>query len=233
MTSKHLCILGDSLCKGIILDPEKKRYTHGKVSMTTLLEEEKIHVANYAQFGSTISKGLKVFQRNSQAIACADYTIVEFGGNDSDHNWEEISAHPELEHLPKTPLTEFKNQYRKLICQLKSLGQKVALMNLPPIDPQKFFDWFCGHLNQDNVLTWLGGSVEYIYRWHELYNQQIMNLALEQQLPVIDVRSSFLSVRNYTDFLCEDGIHPNTEGQKMLFYAVKNFLTQIGEPVCA
>ena len=65
--------------------------------------------------------------------------------------------------------------------------------------------------------------MEYVYRWHEIYNQQICNLCNELRVPLIDIRSTFLAYRNYSDFLCCDGIHPNAKGHGLLFGVVTVF----------
>ncbi|OLA61120.1 MAG: hypothetical protein BHW37_01125 [Firmicutes bacterium CAG:272_52_7] len=36
------------------------------------------------------------------------------------------------------------------------------------------------------------------------------------KIPMIDIRSAFLVKRDYSDYLCEDGIHPNERGHKLI-----------------
>ena len=67
-----------------------------------------------------------------------------------------------------------------------------------------------------NVLDWLGGSVTPISNWHEMYNLELYRLASSCSVPVIDITSCFLSKRNYSDYLCEDGMHPNEEGHRLI-----------------
>ena len=33
---------------------------------------------------------------------------------------------------------------------------------------------------------------------------------------MIDIRSAFLVRKDYTDYLCEDGIHPNEKGHRLI-----------------
>ena len=229
-----LCLLGDSVCKGVVLDLEKNRYVHEKASFGNLVAESGLmEVKNYSQFGCTISKGQRIAQQRLEQIVSSEVTILEFGGNDSDHNWAEIAADPDGQHLPNTVIAEFKTRYRQLISQLRAAGENVAVMNLPPIDAHKYFAWFSRGLSQSNILKWLGGDVEYVYRWHEIYNQQICNLCNELRVPLIDIRSTFLAYRNYSDFLCCDGIHPNAKGHGLLFGVVEQFLKGIGQVACA
>src|SRR5699024_3194909 len=108
----------------------------------------------------------------------------------------------------RTPLTEFRRLYQQLIEEICNNGGKPTILNLPPLDPKRYFEWISRGLNKDNILKWLG-DIEMIYRWQEMYNMEVMVLATRMNVPIIDIRSSFLKFNNYRDFLCDDGIHPN------------------------
>ncbi|MBR6806337.1 MAG: SGNH/GDSL hydrolase family protein [Bacteroidaceae bacterium] len=63
-----------------------------------------------------------------------------------------------------------------------------------------------------------------IDRWHERYNMEVMRLGVLTHTPVIDITSVFLERRNYSDYLCEDGIHPNEEGHRLIEEAIIAYL---------
>jgi lysophospholipase L1-like esterase len=147
---------------------------------------------------------------------------MNMGGNDCDFNWANISANPGSDFEPNTPLSVFEDSYRKVIGKLKSLGIVPILTTLPPLDPQRFFDWFCKALDKDNVMTWLG-SVSTIYRHHENYSRTVERIASEQSVPIIDLRGAFLRHRHIEHLLCADGTHPNTEGQVVMTGAFAEF----------
>lgn len=65
-----------------------------------------------------------------------------------------------------------------------------------------------------------GGSADYIYKFHESYNNKICSIAEKNGIRLIDIRSAFLELGNYSDFLCEDGIHPNEKGHKLIAEAI-------------
>ena len=65
---------------------------------------------------------------------------------------------------------------------------------------------------------------QHITNWHERYNIEIFKLAIANQVPVIDITSSFLEKKNYSRYLCDDGIHPNEEGHKLIAEAIKQHI---------
>jgi len=89
-------------------------------------------------------------------------------------------------------------------------------MSLPPLVPEKYFKFITSNgPNPERVLAWLG-DVGFLYRWHELYSNKIVKLAGFLQCRLLDVRSAFLSQKDYARYVCEDGIHPNEEGHRLI-----------------
>ena len=66
------------------------------------------------------------------------------------------------------------------------------------------------------------GDKQFITNWHERYNIEIFKLAIANEVPVIDITSVFLEKKNYSYYLCDDGIHPNVKGQKLIAEAIKD-----------
>jgi len=213
-----ICLFGDSISKGVIIDEIHDRYIMTKRSFANILTagEETLDVTNYSMLGCTIQKGRSLIERHIRDVENCEITVLEYGGNDSDHNWAEVAENPNTEHLPKTPIDEFVKDYRDIVEKLSAMGKRIIMLNLPPIDEHKYFDWISRGLCKENILKWLGGSDEYIYRFHEIYNVQACNIASEYRLPLIDIRSAFLRMRNYSDCLCSDGIHPNEKGHELI-----------------
>ena len=118
--------------------------------------------------------------------------------------------HPNLEP------SEFESLYETMVTKLKALGKNVVMLNLPPIDAEKYFAWISRDRSAKNILNWLGGDEHYIYTWHEMYNKALSSVAKRQSVPLLDIRSAFLDRRDYADLICEDGIHPNEEGHKLI-----------------
>jgi acyl-CoA thioesterase-1 len=225
----RILVLGDSVMKGIVFDQIAQRYRilkDGVVSLFTRLT--KLEVTNLSVFGATVSKGQQQLQRRSRFIDEYGYALLEFGGNDCDFNWKEIADNPDGVHKPQTDLSDFSERYRAMVIKLRKKGVRPIIMSLPPLDPDRFFVTISKGLNADNILNWLGGHVDTIYRWHESYNLAVMKLAHEEEVPVIDVRTPFLIKHDYRNFICEDGMHPNESGHALILEAILNFSRTLG-----
>jgi len=213
-----ICLFGDSISKGVVIDEIRDRYTMTKNCFANILSsgDTALDVSNYSMLGCTIMKGKSIMERHIKDVENCEVMVLEYGGNDSDHNWKEIAENPTGRHLPKTPIDEFVRLYHEIINELNKMGKKIVMLNLPPIDEHKYFDWFSRGLDREKILQWLGGTDEYIYRFHEIYNVKVCNIASEYNIPIIDIRSAFLEKRNYSDYLCCDGIHPNEKGHEII-----------------
>ncbi len=226
-----LCFFGDSIGKGIVYDREKGRYVPLDESFVRLVErEEHCEIENFSRFGCTVTRGEQLVDQNAARIESADYVVLEFGGNDSDYDWKKIAADPDAEHSPRTPLSLFVGTYKKMIAEVRKLGKRPVLLNLPPIDARKYFRWVSRGVNAENIRKWLGGDEIFIYRWHEMYNAAICDISSSMQIPMIDIRSAFLEKRDYSDYLCEDGIHPNERGHKLIQSILSRRMRAIGQP---
>ena len=213
---KNICIFGDSIAKGIILDPLRMKYILTGCGIGECLEKNpEIKVFNFAKFGCTVTKGQVVFEKHPEEVEQSDTVILEFGGNDSDHRWGNVSDNPEGSYGANTELEIFESTYENITKRLIALGKKVVILTLPPIDAKKYFEWISRGKNSDNIIKWLG-SVDYIYRWHEMYNQSVCAVANKTGALLVDLRSSFLKLRDYSDYLCIDGIHPNEKGYELV-----------------
>ena len=87
-----IAAFGDSVLKGVIY--ENEHYRVADTSFQKICEDSfGITVENKARFGSTITRGEKIFEKNLELIreCSGQYVILEFGGNDCDFNWKEIS----------------------------------------------------------------------------------------------------------------------------------------------
>ena len=209
-------VFGDSILKGIQVQPNSPKYhVENHIDTEAISKKHTVSIVNNSKFGCTVTKGLATLQKRMQKSITFDTVIMDFGGNDCDMDWQAISDNPYQEHLSKTPLQAFISTYKEVIYLLKNHDVLPILTTLPPLAPQRFFDWFCGNLNKENVLIWLG-DVMAIYRHQENYSRAVERIALECKVPIVDLRGAFLQHRQMERLLCEDGTHPNTEGQKVI-----------------
>ena len=216
-------VFGDSILKGIQLNSENKKYViDNNIDVEMISKKHDIEIVNCSKFGCTIGKGKVLLEKSLEKGMVCDAIVMEFGGNDCDFNWKDVAENPDKDHVPHTPLDIFIKTYSEMIDLLKKKGIQPILTTLPPIDPQRFFDWFCNGLNKENVLKWLG-SINTIYRHQETYSRAVEKIAKDSNCLLVDLRGAFLGKRRVENLLCEDGIHPNTEGQKVITQAFSEF----------
>jgi len=140
---------------------------------------------------------------------------MDYGGNDCDFDWKAISEDPDMEHEPNTPINKFVCIYTDIIQRIFESGIRPVITNLPPLEPQRYFNWLSKGLNSENILRWLG-DVNVIYRFQEFYSHTVEEIARSTGALLVDLRHAFLKERDIGRFICEDGIHPNTEGQRLI-----------------
>ena len=229
MVAQKVCVFGDSLAKGVVFDQVKQKYgliRDGFVNLACAALQ--LAPKNFSKFGCTVTKGAELVGAHAEELADYDLTVLEFGGNDSDFDWAEIAANPQADHQPKTPIEQFARQYAEIIKTVRANGGTPVLLNLPPVEPQRFFDWVSRGLNAQNILEWLGGRVDFIYRWHESYSIEIGKLAAACEVPLVDIRSTFLLRRDYGELLCTDGMHPNEQGHLLISQALETYAARYG-----
>ncbi len=230
MIYDDIYLFGDSVARGIIVD-EQGKYLPIKDCFSSLVAENLgINLVNKARFGCTITKGFDILRRyisgerapaptgNGEGLA-----LLEFGGNDCDFLWNEVAASPESDHLPLTPLDTFSRVYGEMIGTLRSNGLKPAIMSLPPLVADRYFDWITRNgLDRAAILSWLG-DVQQIFRWHEGYDEAVRRVAAATSCPLLDIRKAFLEKRDYGEYMCQDGIHPNREGHRLIQSALEAY----------
>lgn len=226
LDNKNIIVWGDSILKGVILDEKDGKYkVMRNNSIASFAEITGCSVKNNAYFGMTSTKALNRIKTSidKQLFGKDDIVIIEYGGNDCDFNWSEISDEPNISHNPKTPITAFKNSLQNIIDAFKEKGVTPILMNLPPLEPERYFDWVSRGLSKENILHWLG-DVAKIYRWQEAYNSAAEWVARQSNCKIINVRESFLISNDYSSQFCADGIHPNETGHKRILQSLLDFV---------
>ncbi len=214
---KRLLIFGDSIMRGVYYSAEEGR--HKVVSdRFSSLKERGYEVVNSSRMGATVEMGETMLRKKltPNADDNAETTVIfEYGGNDCDFHWADISADPNGDFSPNTPADKFAKIYGLLIDYARDMGAKVKLCNLVPLDSEKYVRWISRDLSYDNIISWLGDA-SMLYRWHEYYNRTAETLAEKYGAELIDIRSPFLLSHNYKNYICSDGIHPTVEGHRMI-----------------
>ena len=219
---KSAIVWGDSVARGVVLDAERERYSLSPTTAVDLVGEALgIEVKNRSRMGMTSAQGVEMMEKDLQKGLTADVAILEFGGNDCDFNWKEISDSPTALHLPKTSAEQYEANIRRMIETAKKAGMEPILVNLPPVNAEGYLDFIVRHgLSKENILRWLGDTFQ-IYRFQERYSMILTRVARDCGCRLLDIRSAFLNVWNCTTSLfCRDGIHPSTDGQRLIGEAI-------------
>jgi len=223
---RNVEVFGDSILKGVQLDDDNMRYhVDNNIDVEMLEKKFKLNISNFSIFGCTISKAFSLIEKRFKSDKLQCHAIVlNLGGNDCDFDWKAVAERPDEDHQPNTPLDVFAETYRKMIEFLKDNGIRPIITTLPPLDAQKFYNWFCSGLDKSaNIIKWLG-TVETIYRWQENYSRTIERIAEETGTLIVDLRGAFLKHRKLEHLLCADGTHPNTEGQRVITQGFLDFI---------
>jgi len=228
---KNVYLFGDSIAKGIIFDDIMGKYTYLKNNFASAAADaNNVILNNNSRFGCTVIKGQEIISRVLKYLKkeiTIDYAFLEFGGNDCDFNWNEVSLNPSASHKPNTPLDEFIRIYKSIIEDLKKHGITPVIMTLPPIASDLYYNWISkNNPLKNNILAWLGGNIENIYYWHERYNSAIWEVAVKTRSLIIDIRKAFLEEKNYKQFLCADGIHLNQAGHILVEKSINYLITE-------
>ena len=226
MKTTRIAALGDSITKGVVLN-DQNRYSAAEQSFLDILSSElDLRVDNYGKFGCTVSYGNSVLERHAADIADSDYTFIEYGGNDCDFDWIKIAQDPHGEHKARTPLEEFTEELSSLVAKIKELGSVPVLITLPPILSDTYFSFLSRSISDEqknNIKEWLGGDVGIITRWHESYNRALFQVANQTRTQIIDITTPFDTFRgDLTSLYCQDGIHPNARGHKLIAHTIIN-----------
>ena len=220
-----ILVLGDSITKGIVYDDIKKKYVFSDKSFVSLLKQDNLEIENVSLMGSTVTKGLQTLERLGSEVGNYDYTAIEFGGNDCDFDWQAISDKPEEKHECKTPFSVFEDAYRRVINLIRGKNATPVILTMTPMIPKRYFDTIAIGKNRENILRWLGGTVETMYRWQEMYNLRLVMLARSLNVRLIDIRSVFLADHHCENLISLDGIHPNEKGYNLIYQTVKDSMS--------
>lgn len=213
-------ILGDSIPKGIIT--KNNKICLAKQSAVDIIKEHyNIEINNFSFYGQTLKRiyNKKLINQllSNMNKDNKNYVIFSIGGNDADYNWSEVSLSPQKNIPPITPIKEFKKILQESIKTLQKNNIKVIITTMLPIDSNRYFNNVISKKgNKDEILKFLRQDLTNINRQHEMYNFALIELAMANNCPILDIRSPFLLNKDYMKYLCEDGIHPNEVGYKKI-----------------
>ena len=187
-----------------------------------LAERLALEIVNRSQVGCTVERGEAMIDKALDAGLDCQTVFLEYGGNDSDFDWAAVAAAPSRQHQAKTPLPQFRQSYLRIIEKLRRRGIRPVLMALPPIDGQRYFQWFAQGLDGEALRSWLG-DLDIIYRHQEAYSLEVERIAASAGCPVVDLRQPLLLRHDLPRLLGLDGIHPSPEGYRLIWQEIEKF----------
>ncbi|MFA6860628.1 MAG: SGNH/GDSL hydrolase family protein [Clostridia bacterium] len=216
----NITIFGDSIPKGIVYLDDKIQIAEN-CTVNILESFYNIKINNKSAYGQTL---IRIVERqeiekyiSSFNISNKNVVFMCVGGNDSDYNWKEVEKSPEQNHCSKTSISEFAETIEKTVLKLKNNNVEVFLCTLVPIDSNRYMENMISKIaNPEKIMAFLNNDVTNISRHQELFNNEIIKCAIKHNCPLLDIRSKFLMKRDYLDYYCIDGVHPNLKGQKFL-----------------
>lgn len=218
-------VYGDSLMKATMPD-QAYRYHFHLGELRERYRSVGVTLTNRAKMGATVSKGLALVTHDVARGLDARYALVAYGGNDSDFDWAAVAAAPEEDHQPRTELGAFRRLLGETVDALRGAGVQPVLMNLPPIDADRYLAFICRDgLSRSSILRWLG-DVQHIYRFQEAYSHTVSSFAAQRRLPLVDVRRPFLLDRQLPRLIAADGIHLTMPGYVKLYDILTGWLRQ-------
>lgn len=216
-------IYGDSVMKGVVIDETYRYHAKMQNEFNALEHILGMSINNKSRFGINSDKGRRILQKDMESEAACDYMLIEFGGNDCNFKWDEIEKSPDEVHVPQVEIGRFRENYLYMIKKIKQKGIVPILMNLPPIDAEKYLAYISRSAGSvGNILKWLGDA-QTIYRFHEMYSNEITKIAAQTNSVFIDIRSRFLNLHNFSELIGLDGIHPSVKGYKLMFEGFTEF----------
>lgn len=223
MKFKKIDIYGDSVLRGIMYDEDSTSYKLRDGYKLECFSKKGIEVRNNSRIGATIEKGKDALEKKLGACDKSTLVILEYGGNDCDYEWKNISEAPSALHLPHIEPERFIKTYSEAVKTAIGKGATVAMTSLVPIDCSKYMRWITKNLSYDNILGWLGDE-SMLFRWQEYYSHLVENLARELGCEFIDLRREFLLSHSFPKLLCADGIHPTQAGHELIEKTLCNFI---------
>ncbi len=157
----------------------------------------------------------------------SDIVLMNFGSNDCNFNWDEISKSPLDEHLPNTSLEEFVDTYNRMVDHVLERRSLPVVATLLPVQESRYIDYVCKtrSLDRDKVRSWVDSRPFSLTEHQRSYSDAVADIAHSRGIPLIDLRSAFALNGDCAALIGPDGIHPNSRGQKVMKHCFESFIS--------
>lgn len=223
---KKLMIYGDSILRGVTFSEERMRHTLVEGNDFQNISRLGYEVKNKSRMGATITQGLGIMDMTQDELCEGDFALLEYGGNDCDYDWGQISENPNGIFSPHTPEDKFTKEYSLAIEKIRQKGAVPILSTLVPVDAERYIKWISRNNSYENIMRWLGDT-SMLYRWQERYNRLVEAIARCFGCPIVDLRELFLLSHNYKELISYDGIHPTKLGHSKIREALESTMRNV------
>lgn len=169
-------------------------------------EKEETSVFNLGIVGDTTKDLLKRMGCECKARE-PDIIVIRIGGNDSRFN-------NKTEDSVETPAKEFEKNIHKIIRICRKYTEKIIFIGEMPA-------------NESRTMPTIWSDTEYFTnRSIKKYDGIMKSVCEKENVPFLELFDIWMKM-DYKKLLDEkDGLHPNSEGHKIIFEAVKDFLVK-------
>ena len=218
LKGKSIVVFGDSILKGVVTNPESDHIFDITENNSLALAQKELgfELDNRSIYGNIITKGQQKFNKWLEKGGTADICIIEFGGNDCDYDWAPINENPDAPHEPKVPLADYLRILDEMVKTCRQHKITPLLMTMPSLVADRWLETVSKGLDREKNLQFLGGDWSRLYRNHEIYNAHLVKYAYQNNVQFVDMRLALLETKDYRDYMCLDGIHPNEAGYKLM-----------------
>lgn len=222
MEKLSLVVFGDSILKGVVTIPESKNLFDVTENDSLTLAQKKLgfELDNRSIYGNITSKGLVKLQKYLEKGGQADLCIIEFGSNDCDYDWNIFAPGAQLPSFdtipPKVQMNDYLANLEAMVKLCREHKITPVIMNLIPYICDKWFKTIAKGHDQAAILRFLDGSTETLGKNQQRYYTALMDFVSKNNIQLIDAWKLFSKLDKQEKYMCDDGIHPNEEGYKLL-----------------
>ena len=228
MAETSITVFGDSIGKGVYTDNGKIEIIKNN-AVELLLNNYGLNITNQSVYGLSLKRftDRKIIDTYIENLPKDkdNIAVFELGGNDADYDWKEVCKSPDLPHGSKTDIKEFGDDLKEIVKKLNKANVKMYFCTLIPVSSERYFTNVISKIADcKKVLDFFNGDINTIHRHQEVFNSEILKVAITNGIDIIDLRTQFLLSNSFEDLMCLDGIHPNEKGQYLIYKTAKSFL---------
>ena len=225
---KSVIVWGDSILKGIISSEDLTQIRPSEINALQMAGEKlAIEINNKSIYGAHIIKLQSTQTKNLNKGLTADIALIESGTNDCDYEWNDVCTKPFSEITQKVPLADFKRIASEMVDTSRENKITPVLVTAPDLAIPYWKEYITRGLDKEKIAQFIGHDPYVLLRNQEEYMEALRQIAKEKNVQLIDMRVEFRKTSDPMSLMCEDGVHPNIEGHKLMADVFVKLLPEI------